>query len=65
MLEEGDVLYLPAYWHHEVKSHPDPEEGLNIAVNYWFKNETAFVEEEEGLRAAARAHARAAREGEL
>lgn len=55
VLEEGDVLYLPAFWHHEVKSRPDASESLNIAVNYWFRNETFFAEEDEGLRAAARA----------
>ena len=58
-LTEGDVLYLPAYWHHEVTSHPDPEENLNIAINFWFRNETAFAEEAEGLAAAAKAKARA------
>jgi cupin-like protein len=31
---EGDVLYLPAFWWHEVVSSPD-DHGRNIAVNYW------------------------------
>lgn len=53
-LRPGSVLYIPSFWHHEVKSHPDAEEGLNIAVNYWFRNETSFSEEAEGLAAAAR-----------
>jgi len=53
-LRPGSVLYLPSYWHHEVASHPDAREGLNIAVNYWFRNETSFAEEAQGLAAAAR-----------
>ncbi len=56
-LEAGDVLYLPAYWHHEVTSLPDEEEGLNIAVNFWFRNETTFAQEAAGLDAAAKAQA--------
>lgn len=44
VLEEGDILYLPAYWHHEVQSLPD-EEGLNIAVNFWYENMTAPVDD--------------------
>ena len=53
-LRPGSVLYLPSYWHHEVHSVPDEQEGLNLAINYWFRNETAFAEEAQGLRAAAR-----------
>lgn len=53
-LRPGSVLYLPSYWHHEVKSHPDEKEGLNLAINYWFRNETSFAEEAQGLAAAAR-----------
>jgi hypothetical protein len=52
VLEEGDVLYLPAFWHHEVRSEPDDVEQLNLAINYWFRNETAFAHEDEGLAAA-------------
>lgn len=52
-LRPGSVLYLPSYWHHEVHSVPDEREGLNIAVNYWFRNETGFAEEAQGLAAAA------------
>ena len=49
VLSPGDVLYLPAYWHHEVQSIPEEKEkeekeeekeGLNIAVNFWFQNVT-------------------------
>ena len=40
VLSPGDVLYLPAYWHHEVQSVPEEKEGLNIAVNFWFQNVT-------------------------
>ena len=53
-LRPGSVLYLPPYWHHEVHSVPDEREGLNLAINYWFRNETAFAEEAQGLAAAAR-----------
>ncbi|CAM9293620.1 unnamed protein product [Ectocarpus sp. 6 AP-2014] len=45
VLQEGDVLYMPAFWHHEVRSYPDAEEG-NVAVNFWFRNVTSFAEEE-------------------
>lgn len=38
VLHPGQVLYLPAYWHHEVQSIPDSIDGLNIAVNFWFRN---------------------------
>lgn len=34
-IEEGDVLFLPSFWWHEVNS--SPSRGRNIAVNYWFK----------------------------
>ena len=40
VLHPGQVLYLPAYWHHEVQSLPDSTDGLNIAVNFWFRNMT-------------------------
>jgi len=32
---EGDVLYMPAFWWHEVQSRPNPEEKRNVAVNFW------------------------------
>lgn len=54
-LKEGECLYLPAYWHHEVKSVADEGGGLNVAVNYWFKNVTRFEKEGAGLAAATRA----------
>jgi ribosomal protein L16 Arg81 hydroxylase len=56
-LKEGECLYLPAFWHHEVKSFPDRDEHLNVAVNFWFKNVTAFAEEGAGLAAAKKAQA--------
>jgi hypothetical protein len=50
-LRPGETLLLPAYWHHEVYSRPaaagdgEAEGGaaapLNVAVNFWFRNETA------------------------
>eukprot|EP01041_Mallomonas_annulata_P001215 gene1215-2365_t len=56
VLGPGDVLYLPAYWHHEVQSLPDEGDGngddgdhsflgLNIAVNFWFANVTAPIDD--------------------
>ena len=35
-VEEGDVLYLPSRWWHEVESHGD-DEGKTIGVNYFFR----------------------------
>jgi hypothetical protein len=32
-LDAGDVLYLPCHWWHAVKS-----SGLNVALNYWWKD---------------------------
>ena len=45
-LRAGETLLLPAYWHHEVHSHAAPaahasDRPLNVAVNFWFRNETA------------------------
>jgi len=38
ILEPGDMLYLPAGWYHWVFSEdPDPDTGLNVAINYWYK----------------------------
>ena len=37
-LREGETLYLPAFWHHEVRSAPAGAGGVNVAVNFWFKN---------------------------
>lgn len=33
-VQEGDLLYLPARWWHEVESSPDPQ-GKTVAVNFW------------------------------
>lgn len=36
-LEEGDLLYLPAGWFHEVTSFGDEDKNnVHVAVNYWF-----------------------------
>ena len=32
---QGDVIFLPSFWWHEVQSVPDAA-SRNIAVNYWF-----------------------------
>ena len=48
-LRAGETLLLPAFWHHEVHSHAAAtsehqggrvEQPLNVAVNFWFRNET-------------------------
>jgi len=54
VLTAGDTLYLPAFWHHEVQSRPsDVSTGgvnksvkLNLAVNFWFANLTAPMDED-------------------
>lgn len=46
-LRPGETLLLPAFWHHEVHSRAPAEpasgggQGLNVAVNFWFRNESA------------------------
>ena len=32
---EGDVLFMPAFWWHEVQSRPSPTQQRNLAVNFW------------------------------
>ncbi len=41
VLDPGTCLFLPAFWHHEVQSIPDETLGINLAINFWFKNITA------------------------
>lgn len=36
-LEEGDVLYLPSFWWHEVQSFPNVTAGRNLAINFWYE----------------------------
>ena len=31
-LEAGDILFIPVYWWHHVKS----SKGRNLAINYWY-----------------------------
>ena len=35
-ITEGDVLYMPAFWWHEVYSLPNEEEKRNLAINFWY-----------------------------
>lgn len=35
VLRPGDVLFMPAFWWHEVQSYPDPKEKRNLAINFW------------------------------
>ena len=34
-INEGDVLFMPSFWWHEVQSYPSEEEQRNLAVNFW------------------------------
>ncbi|KRZ70278.1 JmjC domain-containing protein 7 [Trichinella papuae] len=36
-ISEGDVLFLPSFWWHEVQSYPNEVEHQNIAVNFWYE----------------------------
>lgn len=36
-ISEGEVLFMPAFWWHEVQSHPNRNQGRNLAVNYWYE----------------------------
>ena len=40
-LGPGDVLFMPAFWWHEVRSRPDLRETRNLAVNFWWVDTTA------------------------
>ncbi|KAL1530629.1 hypothetical protein AB1Y20_001529 [Prymnesium parvum] len=35
-LNPGDVLFLPAYWWHEVVTEPAPPGVMTVSVNFWF-----------------------------
>ncbi|XP_069132177.1 uncharacterized protein [Argopecten irradians] len=35
-LREGDVLFMPSFWWHEVQSSPNVTVGHNLAVNFWY-----------------------------
>jgi len=45
-IEEGDMLYLPAGWFHEVQSKPSAESPWHFAFNYWFHPPTTSSFEE-------------------
>ena len=34
-IRPGDILYMPAFWWHEVQSYPDAKQHRNLAVNFW------------------------------
>ena len=36
-IEEGEMLFIPAYTWHDVFSYTDQESNMNLAVNYWFQ----------------------------
>jgi hypothetical protein len=35
-VQEGDILYLPASWFHEVTSYAGENGNFHLAMNYWF-----------------------------
>jgi len=39
-LNSGERLFIPRNWYHFVESEPDPDTGLNVAVNFWFVEDT-------------------------
>ena len=45
-IEEGNMLYLPAGWFHEVRSRPSIESPWHFAFNYWFHPPTTSSFEE-------------------
>ncbi|XP_071481200.1 uncharacterized protein [Diadema antillarum] len=36
-INEGDILFMPAFWWHEVQSYPNEIERRNLAVNFWYE----------------------------
>lgn len=42
-VEEGEVLFIPSFWWHEVKSFPNVTEGRNLAINFWYVCLLLFV----------------------
>lgn len=36
-INEGEVLFMPAFWWHEVRSSPNKLRHRNLAVNYWYE----------------------------
>lgn len=35
-LHEGQVLYIPSLWYHQVQIVETPEDDANVSVNYWY-----------------------------
>ena len=42
-INEGDVLFMPSFWWHEVQSYPSENEPRNLAVNFWWVFFFAFL----------------------
>ncbi|XP_078667713.1 uncharacterized protein LOC144909547 [Branchiostoma floridae x Branchiostoma belcheri] len=36
-IAEGEVLYMPAHWWHEVQSYPSSTQHRNLAINFWYE----------------------------
>lgn len=45
IIQPGDTLYLPPFWHHEVQSMPDERVGVSLAANFWFANVTFPIDD--------------------
>jgi len=51
----GDVLFLPAYWWHEVITEPiGPDEEMTVSLNFWFSTARMLFSPELPLRPAVR-----------
>ena len=51
IIEPGQMLFIPPGWFHFVFSEdPDPETGLNFAVNYWYEPSEEWVEGRSGFK---------------
>ena len=42
LMEEGDCLYIPYLWYHQVNSFANPQ-NMNLAVNVWFRHKNGHV----------------------
>lgn len=43
-INEGDVLYMPSFWWHEVQSSSSKEQR-NLAVNFWYVRKHILTED--------------------
>ncbi|XP_006818312.2 bifunctional peptidase and (3S)-lysyl hydroxylase Jmjd7-like [Saccoglossus kowalevskii] len=36
-IDEGDILFMPSFWWHEVQSYPSSTTHRNVAINFWYE----------------------------